>query len=161
MPLPKGWSPPDIRAMTDDQLRAHLEEMRSIGESYAAGYETRRHGGKAPITVPRGVRDMRIWRNYRVRDQSDEVPSDEHLSGEAADHWDKFAEIWQEDVVINPFPGGVAFEATYCFRSPTGAEVRAKGALIWYVDQEGRPTRLHEYMDSREADAVVKLGRTI
>ena len=161
MPLPDGWNPPDLASMTNDELREHLEEMRAIGESYAEGYETRRNGGRAPITVPRGERDMRIFRNYRVRNQADEVPSDEHLSGEAADHWDKFAEIWQEDVVVNPFPGGFVFEATYCFKAPSGEEVRSKGALIWYVNEEGRPVRLHEYMDSREADAIVKLGRTI
>jgi hypothetical protein len=131
--------------MSASELRAHLEEMRALGESYFQDYERIRTGDLSPMKRLIPSDDCRVWRSYPVEGQDPDVSWEEHGRG-LGPIFAKCSNIHHENSTIHPFPGGFLYQTTYCFTTPDGREIKFPGALVWHIDGDGKFVQLHEYL---------------
>ncbi|GAA3585201.1 hypothetical protein GCM10022222_82270 [Amycolatopsis ultiminotia] len=156
-----GWTPPDWRAMSGDELREHLEQMEALAASYKDAYERNRGGAVEDRAatmenqlIPSDA--ARVWRSYTVPGQDQEVPWSAHTAG----LWplmQAYTDVHHEDVTYQPFPGGFVFQCIYSFTASDGTEVRIPAALVWYVDSDGRVVHINEHFESHNADKWVSV----
>lgn len=148
------WTPPDWRAMSDQALRDHLEEMEAIGRAYKQVYEGNHDSLQDRLEAMAKLApsdNARVWRSYPVPGQAPEVSWAEHEVG-LKPVMGAYADVRHEDVTYYPFPGGVVFQCIYAFTAADGSEVRFPAALVWYVNPDGKIAYITEHFESRNTE---------
>lgn len=158
MPKLKGWEKPDWKAMSREELIHHLEKMSEIGEAYKRHYGS----GKWPLSEAQWQEwwdlttpEFRVYYPF-MPDDTDMLVSDMMAMMPPMHEDQNFKSMRQEDVHIHPFPGGCLFEQVSVMTLPDGTEVRKPGVHVFYLNEDGKIVRSHEYYQMDNMDTFMK-----
>ena len=162
-PTAEGWTPPDWRSMSGEDLKAHLVAIRELAEGYVSGPLPFEEGHAIQLNddgtiqmpeQPAGKHGHTVWRNYPVPGQPQAVPSSRHFDA-LIDKLKHLRNRAREDVNIQVFPGGFLLEMVLAAKGPNGEAVRIQAGMIHFLDDQLELVRLHEYIDSVEMEALL------
>lgn len=163
MPAAEGWTRPDWRSMSGEELKHHLAAIQEKAEASVSGPLPFEEGHPIQLNddgtvrmpdMPAGKHSHIVWRNYAVDGQPQAVSADQHFNA-LIDKLKYLRNRERQDVNIQVFPGGYLLEMVLAAEGPNGEPVRIQAGMIYFLDENLELIRLHEYIDSVDMQALL------